>query len=449
MLTNLENKPTLAFFELDSCKGCEMQLFNANMALLEVFKQVDVVYWSSLTSSAVPDKIDIAVVEGAISTQEQKDFIEALRESSKFLIALGACACGLNKNEEALHKPISDFVKVDHFVRCCPVDTEKFIEAIQIAIGGRNTFTSTATLCGECKSNEKGCFFGRGQMCAGLISTCGCDSLCTKMNVCCRGCSGVSPNANTDSAKRIAEEMCQQPRDFESFLSVCDIDRFLDKNLSSLDGEDAAFVASRFDGQNSQECVLCALETTEKENSVEVSSHDKNLREVLRLAARAQNHVTSLFLDDLCRMDGHTGIQDLFEEDPDFVVSALKLRGALTNILSTIGGRAVHPITCKVGGFSQEVDEATLTSLKTDLESSEDFAVSLIDVFAKKWEQSVLGSDSSALKRVLDGWDDLSDKARFGAAKASLRPPESDERKECIARAIEVVDVIERIKELI
>ena len=448
MFSDQEKKPTLAFFELDSCKGCEMQLLNANLSLLDVFEQIDIVYWPTLTSAAVPSSVDIAVVEGAVSTSEQEDFIKTLRENAATLIALGACACGLNKNEDVKHRPLDDFVEVDQYVRCCPVDTDKFIEALHIAIGGRNTFASTATLCGECKSNEKGCFFGRGQMCAGLISTCGCDSICTQRNVCCRGCSGVSVTANLDSARQIAKNMCKVPIDFDTFLSVCDIDRFLDKDLSGLEGDDAAFVASRFDGQNSQECVLCALETTEKENSIEVSSCDKNLREVLRLAARAQNHITTLIFEDLRKIEGYTGVQDLIQAKPDFIISALKLRGALTNILTAIGGRAVHPIMCKTGGFSIEIGDDVASSLKQNLVFSEDFAVYLIDVFAKRWQQAGSKTDCSALKRVLEGWDDLSDKARFGAAKASLRPPESDKRKECVARAIEIVDAIEQIKTL-
>ena len=445
----LNNKPTLGFFELTSCKGCEMQVLNANLLLLDVLKQVEIVYWPLLTSADVPEKVDIAVVEGAVSTPEQADFLKALRENSKTLIALGACACGLNKNEDQKHKPLSDFVQVDQFVRCCPVDTAKFIDAIQIAISGRNTFVSTATLCGECKSNEKGCFYGRGQVCAGLVSNCGCDSLCTKKNVVCRGCSGVSCNANISSAKAICSKMCHETGEFDSFLSVCDVDRFLDKDLSGLSGDDAAFVASRFDGQNSQECMLCAIETTEKENSLQIQSQVKNLRDVLRFASRAQNHVTSLICEDLREIKHFDTMLEFYEKEPEFVTSALSLRSALTDILEKIGGRAVHPITCKVGGFSVDIAEETLIDLRDNLEASEAFAVSLIDVFAKNWQDCSVKATSGALKRVLEGWDDLTDVARFGAAKASLRPPENDERKECIARAIEIVDAIERIKALI
>ena len=447
MANPTNTKPTLGFFELTSCKGCEQQVLNANLALLDIFKQVKIAYWPALSSKEVPSKLDIAIVEGAISSPEQEEFVKTLRENAKCIIALGACACGLDDGKNETFKAVHDVVKVDHYVRCCPIDTRNFIDVLQSAIGGRNTFISTATLCGECKSNEKGCFFGRGKLCDGLLTVCGCDAKCTNFNVPCRGCAGISPVANEKTAEVVAKESSKQ--DFQAFRNVCSIERFLNKNLDGLKDDDAAFVASRFDGKNSEECMLCALETFEKEDDVQVNAHDANLRECLRLASRAQNHVTQMIFTDLRQIKGYADLPEFYTAEPEFVEKALKLRLAMTNILTVIGGRAVHAITCVKGGFSIKVDDAQLENLIHDLNSSEEFAKSLIDVFSHVWKNSILGSDPSPLNRVLTDWDNLTDEARFGAAKASLRPPETDTRKTCIACAIEVVDALERIKELL
>ena len=250
-----------------------------------------------------------------------------------------------------------------------------------------------------------------------------------------------------ETAKKVAEDSSEE--NFCEFRSVCSIERFLNKDLGTLRGNDAAFVASRFDGQNSQECMLCALETFESEENVQVSTQDANLREALRLASRAQNHVTKLIFCDLRQIKGYVDLPEFHESESLFIEQALKLRAAFTSVLVTIGGRAVHPITCVQGGFSVDVSEAQLENLLHNLQTSKGFAVGLIDVFAQVWEKSTLGADPSPLTRVLDGWDDLTDEARFGAAKASLRPPETDVRKTCIACAIEVVDSLERIKALL
>ncbi len=446
-------KPTLGFFELASCHGCEQQVFNADLKLLDIFNQVDIAYWPKMTLKNVPPELDISVVEGAIETPEQEDFIKELRECSKTIIALGACACGLNnipEGAEPKYKSVADVVKVDFFVRCCPIDTNNFINVLQKAIGGRNTFESTAALCGECKSNEKSCFFSNGKLCAGLVSICGCDALCTRLNKQCRGCSGVSKNACMqtafDNAGKVSGEDGEQK--FSQFLDVCSVDRLLNKDLEGLEGEDAVFVASRFDGANSQQCSLCAIEALESSENVQPDERTTALRECLVLASRAQNHITSLFLEDLRKIDGYAGVQEFAENENGLLVKALELRHVLTEILEEIGGRAVHPITCEVGGFSVNVPNAVLCELKNKLDDQTEFAISLIDLFASVWEQSTLGeADTTSLTRVLENWDDLTDEARFGAAKAGLRPPETDVRKECVARAIEVVDAINRIDE--
>ena len=226
------------------------------------------------------------------------------------------------------------------------------------------------------------------------------------------------------------------------------MDRLLNKDLEGLEGEDAVFVASRFDGANSQQCSLCAIEALESSENVQPDERTTALRECLVLASRAQNHITSLFLEDLRKIDGYAGVQEFAENENGLLVKALELRHVLTEILEEIGGRAVHPITCEVGGFSVNVPNAVLCELKNKLDDQTESAISLIDLFASVWEQSTLGeADTTSLTRVLENWDDLTDEARFGAAKAGLRPPETDVRKECVARAIEVVDAINRIDE--
>lgn len=451
MICSSANKPTLGFFELESCHGCEQQILNADEKLFDVFNQVNVVYWPKLSDRKPPAAVDIAVVEGAVKTPEQEEFVKQLRENSKVIVAIGACACGLNKDalgESVHYRALTDFIDVDYCCRCCPIDTNQFLNVLQKAIGGRNTFESSACLCGECKSNEIGCFYGQGRLCAGLVSLCGCDGLCTRLNKQCRGCSGISKHACLETAFYNAENVTNVDGNdaFVSFLDVCSIDRFLEKNVEGLTGDDALFVEARFDGEISQELALNSASKFEKKNNLTIDSRDLILREILRLAERAHNDITSLVLSEFPQIKGYVDFQEFVEADSDFLKKCLELRHALTNILSEISGRAVHPITVEVGGFSKAVSDVALKRMSEEIDSELDFAVSLIDECSSNWEKSILGEQgTTVLKRVLENWDDLTDKARFGAAKAGLRPPETDSRKECIARAVEIVDSLQRI----
>lgn len=437
-------KPTIGIFELASCKGCQQQILNADADLLNVLSQAEIVYWPAVSSAKCPQELDIAIVEGAVATPEHEDFIKALREASKKIIAIGACACGLSRAEsfgEHKFKPLTDFIKVDHFVRCCPIDTKNFINVLQSAIGGRNTFVPTATLCGECKSNEKGCFFGRGEVCAGLLSICGCDAICTRLGRQCYACSGFSPHAVMETALENAKAIECPQDEFESFLDVCNVDAFLEKDMHGKKDNEAAFIASRFDGQNSQECMLCALEASETE---EIAEEVADLREVLRLAARAQNYLTKLYLQDLRITKGYESITQIEEKCHDTLEEFFNVRHVFTTLLEMIGGRAVHPITPVVGGFSVTPTIEEIKTARAALECILDFEIKTVDRFAENWEETTLATNTHSLDRVMKNWDNLTDPARFAAAKAGLRPPQTDDRRECVAMAVEVVDCTQR-----
>ncbi|MCG2692278.1 hypothetical protein L6272_05650 [Microgenomates group bacterium] len=96
--------------------------------------------------------MDVAFVEGAISSQTQTTKLKEIRSLAKTLVAIGACAVTgypsaqrnlFNPDQQAKIKPIlekfsynlkvqklSDVVTVDYQVPGCPMDETKFVELI-------------------------------------------------------------------------------------------------------------------------------------------------------------------------------------------------------------------------------------------------------------------------------------------------------------------------------
>lgn len=96
--------------------------------------------------------LDVAFVEGAISTQREAEKLAEIRKNSKKLVAIGSCAIngapsnhrnffderklqeispvlkrfGLNLKVEPLNK----FVQVDAIVEGCPILDEKFLQVL-------------------------------------------------------------------------------------------------------------------------------------------------------------------------------------------------------------------------------------------------------------------------------------------------------------------------------
>jgi len=60
-------KPRIAVFKLSSCDGCQLQLLDAEEALLQLAGAVDIVYFREARSHEEPGPYDITLVEGSIA----------------------------------------------------------------------------------------------------------------------------------------------------------------------------------------------------------------------------------------------------------------------------------------------------------------------------------------------------------------------------------------------
>lgn len=84
--------PRVVVAGLASCFGCQLQITNAEAHLVDVLGQIDVRYWQLASSDPMPEEFDVAVVEGAVTTEEAERLVRTLRERARVLVAIGACA---------------------------------------------------------------------------------------------------------------------------------------------------------------------------------------------------------------------------------------------------------------------------------------------------------------------------------------------------------------------
>lgn len=89
-------RPTLATVWLDGCSGCHMSLLDMDERLLDVIARADLVYSPLVDTKQFPDHVDIVLVEGAVSTDEDLHRIRMIREHSGSLVSLGDCAVTSN-----------------------------------------------------------------------------------------------------------------------------------------------------------------------------------------------------------------------------------------------------------------------------------------------------------------------------------------------------------------
>lgn len=223
-------KPRVAVFKMASCDGCQLQLLDAEEALLELAGAIDIVNFAEATSHIEPGPYDVTLVEGSISTPEQVDQVKGIREQTKVLITIGACATsgGVQalRNTKDLggfvrtvyptpefvrsletSTPVTDHVRVDYELTGCPVDRGQLLGAIASLLVGGAPRVSTSPVCIECKRRGYVCVVvAEGEPCLGPVTRTGCGALCPAFGRGCYGCFGPSQPPNTGAlGKRFVE----------------------------------------------------------------------------------------------------------------------------------------------------------------------------------------------------------------------------------------------------
>ena len=163
-------KVKLATCWLDGCSGCHMSLLDIDAAIFEVARKADLVYGPLVDAQEFPDGVDVTLVEGAVSSQEDLKKLQKIRARTRVLVALGDCAVTGNvpamRNGVPVPKllqsvyvdhadaekgvptngvpallpqarPLHEFVKVDLHLPGCPPPAKAILGVIGDLLAGR------------------------------------------------------------------------------------------------------------------------------------------------------------------------------------------------------------------------------------------------------------------------------------------------------------------------
>jgi coenzyme F420-reducing hydrogenase gamma subunit len=214
-------KSRLAVHKFTSCDGCQLAFLNAGEALLQLTDLVDVVHFVEAGVVDTNALVDIAFVEGSISTPDEFLRIQRIRANSAYLITIGACATA--GGIQALHNaanhtewlqsiyatpktvsalatstPIAEHVRVDLQIWGCPVNTHQVMDAIRSLLNGATPKIKRDAVCLECKRQGQVCVVvAKNEPCMGPVTQTGCGALCPSLGRACYACYGPAENPNT------------------------------------------------------------------------------------------------------------------------------------------------------------------------------------------------------------------------------------------------------------
>jgi len=104
------NRIRLATTWLDGCSGCHMSLLDIDERLIEIVDMVDIVYSPLVDVKKFPEGVDITLVEGAVSSEDDSEKIRHIREKTRILVSLGDCAVTANVSGMRNRFAVSDLL---------------------------------------------------------------------------------------------------------------------------------------------------------------------------------------------------------------------------------------------------------------------------------------------------------------------------------------------------
>jgi len=218
-----KRKPKLAVWKFASCDGCQLSILDCEDELLSIANAVDIAYFPEASRVMAKGPYDISLVEGSVTTPHDDARIQQIRNASKLLVTIGACATagGIQALRnfkdvkeyasivyaspqyiDSLGKstPISDHVQVDYQLWGCPINKRQLVEVLSAFLNGRKPNIPAHSVCMTCKMHGTVCVMvAHGTPCLGPVTHDGCGALCPSYNRGCYGCFGPKETPNTHS----------------------------------------------------------------------------------------------------------------------------------------------------------------------------------------------------------------------------------------------------------
>ena len=152
-------KLKVGFFSFTCCEGCVVSVLEVfNEKFFEWKDKMDILYLKALKKVRPIRAMDVAFIEGAISTKSEIKKLKLIRKNAGKVIALGSGAIngwpsnlrndfkGIKKKEVKVLMdrlgqiekvlPVKKVVKVDDEIPGCPINSSLFIEKMEELIEG-------------------------------------------------------------------------------------------------------------------------------------------------------------------------------------------------------------------------------------------------------------------------------------------------------------------------
>ena len=123
---------------------------------------------------------------------------------------------------------------------------------------------------------------------------------------------------------------------------------------------------------------MSAVQAIERVCGVTVGGPLRELRRMLYCGEWIESHVLHVFFLHLPDFLGYDGVISMAADHREVVETALRLKKIGNRLVTVVGGREIHPVNVRVGGFHRVPERSDLLALRDDLAWGRDAAADAV-----------------------------------------------------------------------
>ena len=161
-------------------------------------------------------------------------------------------------------------------------------------------------------------------------------------------------------------------------LKIFEPPRFFEAFLRGRDFREAPDITARICGICPVAYQMSAVQAMEQACGVEVTQPIKDLRRLLYCGEWIESHALHIYMLHAPDFLGYAGAIDMAKDMGAIVERGLQLKKAGNDIMALLGGREIHPINVKVGGFYKTPQRRDFAPLTERLKWARDAAIETV-----------------------------------------------------------------------
>jgi coenzyme F420-reducing hydrogenase alpha subunit len=165
-------------------------------------------------------------------------------------------------------------------------------------------------------------------------------------------------------------------------LEIFEAPRYFERLVVGRSMDEVIDIVARICGICPVAYQMTAVHAAESAFGVVVDPATVALRQLLYCGEWIESHALHVYLLHLPDLLGYPSALDLAKDRRAAVEGGLRLKRAGNAIVARIGGRAIHPVSVRVGGFSRVIRREEVASLRADLDEALRLADETIDLVA-------------------------------------------------------------------